>query len=78
MNRYNYGETIVSANWYEKGLTYLYKSGIFLVLNEICETEESIRFKLLGYTVVFSLKGLEVDSATREAMLYSMVAYVMQ
>ena len=36
---------------------------------ELIETEESIGFKLLGYTVVFSLKGLEVDTATMESLL---------
>jgi len=36
---------------------------------EMIETEESIGFKLLGYTVVFALKGLEVDTATMESLL---------
>lgn len=36
---------------------------------EQIETEESIGFKLLGYTVVCSLKGLEVDTTTMEALL---------
>jgi len=36
---------------------------------ELLEGEESIGFKLLGYTVVFSLKGLEADTATMEDLL---------
>lgn len=36
---------------------------------EQLEDEESIGFNLLGYTVVFSLKGLEVDTATMEDLL---------
>jgi hypothetical protein len=36
---------------------------------EVIEDENTIGFKLLGYTVVFSLKGLEVDTATMEDLL---------
>lgn len=36
---------------------------------ERLEDEDSLGFKLLGYTVVFSLKGLEVDTATMEDLL---------
>lgn len=36
---------------------------------EVIEDENTIGFKLLGYTVVFSLKGIEVDTTTMESLL---------
>lgn len=36
---------------------------------DLIEDEDSVGFKLLGYTVVFSLKGLEVDMATMRDLL---------